>query len=248
MARKPRVLFLRPPGSRLPVPDGRIVVANIPVIDVVPVEGAAGRVLEEAEKCGWLVITSPRAPAMLRPVVRGLQRLQVEGRLVVAAVGPKTRVALEEAGLRVDVVPAEYRGKALGEELARMEPRPRCVVLARSDTALPDLPETLRSHGIRVVEVPIYRVEVLEDMARAAASIADVFDYVVFTSPSIAEAFTKAYRGLGRDPSRPGFRPAAIGPSTARRLRRLGYPEPLQPKEYTMEALIEELLSDYGRG
>ena len=235
---RPRVLFLRPPGSR--VPHGVVVAAHIPVIDAVPVPGAAERVLREAERCGWLVLTSPRAVAFLAPVLGELRRLREEGRLRVAAVGPRTREELERAGLGADVVPGEYRGAALASVLAERL-RGGCVVLARSEKAVPDLPEGLRGAGVGVVEVPLYRVEPLRDMAGAAAAVADTFDYVAFTSPSIVRAFTEAYRCLGRSPGSPGFTPAAIGPTTAAELRRQGYPEPVTPREYTVEALVEAI-------
>ena len=236
---RPRVLFLRPPGSR--VPHGVVVAAHIPVIDAVPVPGAAERVLREAERCGWLVLTSPRAVGFLSPVLGELRRLRAGGRLRVAAVGPRTREELERAGLGADVVPGEYRGAALASVLAERLGGGGCVVLARSEKAVPDLPEGLRGAGVRVVEVPLYRVEPLRDMAEAAAVVADRFDYVAFTSPSIVRAFTEAYRRLGRSPGSPGFTPAAIGPTTAAELGRQGYPEPVVPREYTVDALVEAI-------
>ena len=43
----------------------------------------------------------------------------------VAAIGPATAERLEEAGLRVDVVPEEYRAEALIEVLGRVPARRR---------------------------------------------------------------------------------------------------------------------------
>jgi len=240
---RPRVLFLRPPGSR--VPHGVVIAAHIPVVDVVAVPGAAERVLREAERCGWLVLTSPRAAVFLAPVLGELERLRRSGRLRVAAVGPRTREELERAGLGADLVPGEYRGAALASALAERVGSGGCVVLARSEKAVPDLPEGLRRAGVRVVEVTLYRVVALRDMAEAAAAVADKFDYVAFTSPSIVRAFTEAYRGLGRSPAEPGFTPAAIGPTTAAELRRQGYPEPVTPRVYTVEALVEAIAAHW---
>ena len=236
--RRPHVLLLRLPGSE----PGRLaeiaVVAHIPVIDVEPVPGAAEKVEKELEKSDWIVFTSPRAPRLLASLFEKLRRLQTQRRIRVAAVGPKTRQVLEQYGVRVDYVPKEYRGAVLAEELASLYPRR--VLLPRSEKAVPDLVRGLERHGIKAVEIPLYRVVVLDRMASAAARIADMFDYVVFTSPSIAEAFTRHYPS----PGDPNFKPIAIGPTTAKKLKELGYPEALYPSEYTLDgmaSLIEEL-------
>jgi len=237
---RPRVLLLRPPDAGAGPLAEAAVVANIPVIDIEPVEGALDVIEEWLSRCSLLVVTSPRAPRLLKPLAERIRELQRGGSLRIAAVGPRTAEEAERLGLRVDHVPREYRGKALAEELARLEPKPRCVLLPRSEKALPDLRRGLEEAGIEVIEVPLYRPVVLDDMASLAAAVADRFDYVVFTSPSIAEAFTRHYRS----PARPGFQPVAIGPSTARKLVELGYPEPPYPAVYTMEGvagLIERL-------
>ena len=241
MSRKPRVLLLRPPGTGPGPLAEAAVTANIPVIDIEPIPGSLEEIRRQLERCDWLVVTSPRAPRLLAPIATVLKRLQEEGRLRIAAVGPKTLKALTEEGLHADHVPKEYRGAALAEELARQNPG--CVLLARSEKAVPELPQVLRSHGIEVVEIPLYRVAPLDDMAQAAARIADMFDYVVFTSPSIAEAFTKHYR----NPSSPGFTPIAIGPTTAKKLAELGYPKPLQPRDYnyTIEAVAHLIIAHW---
>jgi len=241
LGRRPHVLLLRPPGSE----PGRLaqtaIVAHIPVVEVEPLPQAIPEVEKLLEGSDWLILTSPRAPRLLADLAPKVKKLQEEGRLRVAAVGPKTRRALEELGIRVDYTPREYRGAALAEELAGL--RPRRVLLPRSEKAIPELPLILRRHGAEVAEIPLYRVTPLHRMAEAAARAADLFDYVVFTSPSIAEAFTRHYPR----PRSPGFTPVAIGPTTAARLRELGYPEPLTPRRYTLDA-VADLIARHWRG
>lgn len=243
LRRKPYVLLLRPPGSE----PGRLaevaIVAHIPVVDLEPLPGAAEKIRSLLGSCDWVAFTSPRAPFLLESLAGELQRLQREGSIRVAAVGPRTKRALEALGLRVDHVPREYRGAALARELAGR--RPGCVLLPRSERAVPELAELLKRSGVRVVEVPLYRPVALDPLAGAAASVADRFDYVVFTSPSVAEVFARHYPR----PRSPGFTPIAIGPTTARRLIELGFPAPPYPEEYTMEGvarIIEELWSRRG--
>ena len=232
---RPHVLLLRPPDSG-PGPLSEVaVVAHIPVVVVEPLPGSVERVASLLGGCDWLVLTSPRAPRMLSSLAPEIRRLQQQGRLRIAAVGPKTRAALEALGLRVDYVPREYRGAALARELLSLQPRPRCALIPRSEKAVPDLVRVLRENKVEALEIPLYRVLEDEPMARAAASVADLFDYVVFTSPSIVEAFTRHYPR----PGSPGFTPVAIGPTTASKMRELGYPRPLTPESYTLEAVAE---------
>ena len=239
---RPRILLLRPPGSSAEALMEAGVVAHIPVIDIEPVPETIEEMRRLLPDCDWLVVTSPRAVKIMAPILDLIDRLRREKRLRIAAVGPKTRWSLQEAGLDADLVPREYRGAALAVELASQGPR--CVLLARSEKAVPELPRILEAEGVRVVEKPLYRVVELDDMAEAAASIADRFDYVVFTSPSIARAFTRHYSR----PDKPGFAPVAIGPTTAAELRRLGYPEPLTPSIYTLEGIAELIARHWSGG
>ena len=232
--------MLRPSGSRAGALERVGDVYHVPVIRIVVLWNGLRRLAEELEKgCDWLVLTSPRTPAILASagIVELVSRLGVR----VAAVGPRTRVEAERVGLRVDLVPREYRGAALGRELVSF--KPRRVVLARSAEAVPDLPRVLREAGVEVVEIPIYRVE--EDMYRAcvAAGFAATVDYVVYTSPSIVETMAKAYNALVINPAKLKAKHVAIGPTTASAMRRLLGVEPLQPQEYTLDGVARLIAS-----
>lgn len=237
---RPRILLLRPSGSSAGSLERVGDVYHVPVIRVVVLWNGLRRLVVELEKgCDWLVLTSPRTPAILASagVVELVSRLGVR----VAVVGPKTRVEAERVGLHVDLVPREYRGFALGCELASF--KPKRVVLARSAEAIPDLPHVLREAGIEVVEIPIYKVE--EDVHRAcvAAGFAATVDYVVYTSPSIARTMAKAYDTLDIDPAKLKAKHVAIGPTTASAIRKLLGVEPLQPQEYTLDGVAKLIAS-----
>jgi len=235
--KKPRILLLRPPDASLSehmYPS--IILAHIPIIDVVPEPDALEKIKQWLPRCDWLVLTSPRTPRMLTELKTELASSGIR----VAVVGAKTANALRvQLGIEPHLVPRDYRGLSLALEL--VEAGAKCALLARSEKAVRELPEALERRGVKVVEVPIYRVEPLHDMAAAAAKIADSFDYVVFTSPSITVTFTAHYPR----PSKPFFTPVAIGPTTRRALLSHGYPEPLMPQRYTMEDVLQLILEHY---
>ena len=239
MPREPLILLLRPhPVDIGPLSEAGVVAA-IPVLRIVPNEAAITEIAQSLHNCDWLVLTSPRAPSMLSRIKEAILRATSKG-LRIAVVGPRTAEKLrEEIGVEPDLIPRKYTGRVLAEELAKQNPG--CVLLARSEKATRDLIEVLRDNGIAYIEVQLYSAEPLRELARAAATIADSFDYVVFTSPSVATTFFKEY---GREPS---FTPVAIGPTTARTLRSLGLGNVLIPDEYTLQGIAELISRHWAR-
>jgi len=240
VASKPRILLLRPSGSSAGALERIGSVYHVPVVRIIVLLNGLKRLVAELERgCDWLVLTSPRTPAILASagIVELVSRLGIH----VAVVGPKTRVEAERVGLHVDLMPEEYRGAVLGGKLASL--KPKRVVLARSADAVPDLPRVLREAGIEVVEIPVYRVE--EDIHRAyvAASFTTTVDYIVYTSPSIAKTMAKAYKALHINPIELKAKHVAIGPTTASAIRKLLGVEPLQPQEYTLDGIAKLITS-----
>ncbi len=233
------VLLLRPADEPPPPrPSERLVISHIPLLDVeINVEGV--KQLEALlPKCDWLVYTSfrgVRATARLSSLVA---RLHSEGGLRVAAVGERTAEEVEKVyGFKPDLVPREYRGEVLARELLSWNPG--CVVFARSAKGLQEPIGVLRDARVEVYDVAVYDMVVLERMVEAAVAAAPLHDYVVFTSPSIVDAFMSRWRGGG-------LRAAAIGPTTARRLREYGVEPIVVPRVYTLRALLEAILSTRG--
>ncbi len=235
MASRLHVLLLRPADEPPPPrPSERLVLAHIPLLDVVHLEEGVSRVESLLPRCDWLVYTSFRGVRATRRLSRLVSRLRREGRLRVAAVGERTAAEVREVlGFDPDLVPREYRGAVLAEEL--LARRPRCVVFARSARGLREPVRLLEEAGVEVHDVPVYDMVVLERMVEAAVAAAPSFDYVVFTSPSIVEAFMSRWRGGV-------LRAAAIGPTTAEALRRRGVEPLVVPRVYTLEALLSEIL------
>ncbi|ABM80685.1 uroporphyrinogen-III synthase [Hyperthermus butylicus] len=241
LAGKPTILLLRPPDSQ-PGPLAEIgYVAHIPIVEVVARSGAVEEVARLLGGCDWIVFTSPRAPRFLAKLLPEIRRLQEQGRLHVAVVGPRTANVLSEAGLRVDLVPGEYRGKAVAEELRRRNPR--CVLIPRSAAAEHNDFMLLQSMGVEVRIVHLYTAKPVERLARIAASIADEFDYVVFTSPSIVQTLARHYNGSYK------FTAAVIGPTTLAALKesKLARARTIVAEKYTMDGLAEAIRRDWGK-
>jgi uroporphyrinogen III methyltransferase/synthase len=160
-------------------------------------------------------------------------------RPLVAAVGPATATAAEEEGLRVEYVASQFRGEALAAELGARLAGKR-VLLPRSDRAGSDLPAALRAGGAEVVDVIAYHTGLPRSFDRR---ISDAIrrgqvDVVSFFSPS---AFHPVMDLVGLETLRRLAGQvvlAAVGPVTARAIRRVGLPVEIEAQEATAAALV----------
>jgi uroporphyrinogen III methyltransferase/synthase len=221
-------------------------VVACPIIEIVPppswapLDDAIGRIGE----FDWLVFTSTNGVDVF------FERLHALGRDVpslhrarLAAIGPQTAHALERRGLRVDVVPDEFRAEGVAEEMQRAGIAGARVLLPRAAGAREILPAMLRQAGARVEEVASY------DTARPLSGSAEVrrlieeggVDLVTFTSSSTVRNFLAL---LGEDAA--GLlrqtRIGCIGPITAETARSAGLTVDIQPSAYTVAAFSEEIV------
>ncbi|WDF32461.1 uroporphyrinogen-III synthase [Arthrobacter agilis] len=188
----------------------------------------------------WFVVTSGNAvralDLMARERTAGAARLAVGGGTGVAAVGSATARLLEEAGVAVDLVPAEASTRGLLRALGGGEGR---IFLPQADLAPDDLRAGLTDLGWSVDRVEAYRTVpyparttrrvpgVVEDgvppplvspadvLALAASGVQPA---VVFTAPSTVEQFREKLGGGSL-----AFHPVAIGSTTAAALRGEGW-------------------------
>jgi uroporphyrinogen-III synthase len=161
-------------------------VIELPCVSAQPLEDTTSlaAAIRAVAPDDWLVVTSRAGADAVARVGRPVCR--------VAAVGRATAARLKEQGIEVAFMPGVPSGAALGREL----PAARAVLLARSDRALPDLPDVLRSRGFEVREVVAYRTVAHADgdLAPVRSALADPAREVrvVVASPSAVEAFAVA--------------------------------------------------------
>ncbi len=207
--------------------------------DFGPLDTAIG----ELDSFGWLVFTSVNGVEAFLGRLRhhGLDLRAVPRRAKVAAIGPATARKIEEVGLRVDVVPEEYRAEALIEVLEAGSLAGERVLIPRARVAREILPEKLREAGAQVVVAPAYESapssEGREELARRLE--AGEVDCVTFTASSTVENFVGAFGAEEASRLLSGTRVACIGPITAETARGHGLGVDAEAKEYTMAGLVE---------
>jgi len=192
----------------------------------------------------WMVFTSAAAAREMAGFCRA-RRLSVRSlaRTKVAAVGRETARAVRRfLGVRVAVVPEESSGEALAGSLGRI--RGCRILVPRALVGRENLPRGLRARGAAVVILPLYRTvpdrRGLAELRRLVR--AGRVDWAVFASPSAASAAMRALGPAGRLRFRAGVRAAAIGPVTARALKRWGVGAALVARETSMGGLARAIV------
>jgi uroporphyrinogen III methyltransferase/synthase len=208
-------------------------------------DAAIGR-LEEFD---YLLVTSANG------VRNFLGRLWVCGRdvrdlkgLTIGAIGPTTAAEFARNGIKVDLLPREYRAEGLLEALGGQDLRGKAFLIPRAKVARDLVPRLLAEKGARVEVVEAYETVVpqlpREELDRLFTPPPDV---ITFTSSSTAQNFAKL---VGEDRVADvlrGVAIASIGPVTSETVRKLGLSVSIEATESTIAGLLAALVKFFGQ-
>lgn len=173
----------------------------------------------------------------------------------VAAIGPATQKAIEQRGVKVDVVPKEYVAESVVRSL-RGKVKGKRVLLVRAKLARDVIPRELRKAGARVDVVQAYETVVPQSsrgLLQAALRNPRRRPHVVtFTSSSTVKNFihllgpgqgqiARAIKNLD------GIRTASIGPVTSSTLREFGFRVDIAAKEFTIPGMVQAIVRAFAR-
>jgi uroporphyrinogen-III synthase len=163
----------------------------------------------------------------------------------IIAVGPRTKRALQEAGVKVAFMPKKYSSEGIMEELSSLL-RGRRVEIVRSAQGDPKLIKSLNSIGAIVHEVKIY--EALRPKGEAQSQAirqASTVDIFAFTSSTSVEYYLKAAEELGLRGKvieiMNSRMVAAIGELTAKKLKENGIKVDVIPERFTFKDLLNAI-------
>jgi len=208
--------------------------------------------LKNLDRYEWLILTSVNGVeamwerlAKLRLNKKSLRHLKI------SAIGPATKKAIEERGVKVHVVPKEYVAESVVKSL-RKRVKGKRILLVRAKVARDVIPRELKKAGAQVDVFEAYETVVpkssrtrLRTALRRAKTRPDV---ITFTSSSTVRNFV-ALLGAGRRPSkkRPeileGITFASIGPVTSATLRELHLEVDVEAQQYTIPGLIDAIVT-----
>ena len=166
----------------------------------------------------------------------------------VAAIGPATKKAIEQRGLKVDVVPKEYVAESVVRSLSSKVKGKR-VLLVRAKVARDVIPRELRKAGAHVDVVEAYETVVPQSSRRrlqAALRNPKKRPHVVtFTSSSTVKNFVELL-GVRLKPKLrsmlEGVLMSSIGPVTSSTLRESGLPVDIAAREFTIPGLVAAIV------
>jgi uroporphyrinogen III methyltransferase/synthase len=244
------VLVTRAPGqagefSRLLLERGATVI-EVPTIEIVPPESwdEADEAIDRLPGYDWLILTSANAVDwFLRRVRERRGDLWCLAGVRICAVGPKTRAAIEEAGLAVEFQPSVYRAEGLVQEAGEGAWRGKRVLFPRAAEGRDVIPDELRRIGATLDLVTVYRTVPspagrgrLRDLLAAGT-----LDAVTFTSGSTVKSFVSLLEPAQVAAIAGRVAVACIGPVTADEARAAGLPVDVLAREATIPSLADAL-------
>lgn len=219
----------------------------VPPADYAPLDEACASV----GTYDWLVFTSVNGVdyffqrLQLSPLdVRGLAGVRL------CAIGPGTAERLARHGLKVDLMPSEYRAEAVVEALrATGDLTGTRFLLPRADIAREVLAEELRRSGAEVTEVTAYRsvpVDTDENEPDIYRMLLDkAVDVMTFTSASTVRNFVRRYGQEAVADLLRSVAIASIGPVTAEAAQQCGIRTSIMPQEYTIPGLVKAIVEHF---
>lgn len=226
-------------------------VIEFPTIEIRPPEsfGAFDAAVEEIDSYDWLIFTSINSvePFLARLQQRGKTVASLEA-LKVGAIGPETAKRLEEAEIRVCLVPERYQAEGLLDAVEPETMRGKRVLIPRASEAREILPNTLRQWGAFVDVVIAYRTTLpTTDSAPLAELLRQrQVDVITFTSPSTVRNFVRLFDDKNLGEIAAGSALACIGPITSRTVEELGGHADLVASEFTIPGMMRAIVAHFG--
>ena len=204
--------------------------------------------IRRLEEFDYLLLTS------VNGVQNFLARLNAAGRdvsalekLIVGAIGPATGAELGRAGVRVDLVPTEYRAEGLLAALARHDLRGKAFLIPRATVARDLVPRVLAERGARVEVVEAYETVPARISAQELQRLLTPKpDVITFTSSSTASNFAKLVGEDKLNQILAGVTVASIGPVTTATVRELGLAVTVEAAESTIPGLVRAIREHFG--
>jgi uroporphyrinogen-III synthase len=195
--------------------------------------------LRRMDAYDWLILTSANAAQALleRAAELGI-RLDQMVSMKVAAVGPGTASAAQQARLAVTVIPESQVAEGLVAAL-QTQTAGKHVLIARAAVARDVLPDALRAAGAEVEVVDAYR-NVLPEFApeRLRYALEQKIDAATFTSSSSVTHLRQAAEKAGIAFPFAGVPAISIGPITSQTLRGDGWEPAAEAKSSDIQGLV----------
>lgn len=251
-----KILVTRPKGQAEPfvkkLEEKGAEVLTLPTSEILPVgkKEELKRLFFSLNRYDWCFFNSKNGVQIFLSHLERLGRPLKELRhLRIAAIGPKTKEALESAGLRVSLIPKVFTQEGLIARIREkdLDFRGKRVLLVHAEGARRHLSSSLKKMGASVTLLPLY---VSKKTALSSRTVLEALrrrevDIVTFTSASCVDNFFKFFPRLSPRSLIDGTAVASIGPVTSKECRAHGLRVSVQAKRHTTEGLLDAMVRNF---
>lgn len=202
----------------------------------------ADRAIDGIESYDWLVFTSANAVGYF------FRRMSERGRDIrdlkdvkICAIGPKTRKSVEKFGIRVDLVPEDFRAEGLVEAFGDVKGKK--FLLPRALEAREVFPDAVRAQGGEITVATVYRTVCPEHRRGKQLRRFLKEGRITVATFTSASTFNNLITMLGEDAGDllRNVAIAAIGPVTREAIEGAGLKIRIMPRKATVQAMVEEI-------
>ncbi len=239
-------------------------ILEFPTIEIVPPSSydEIDACIDRLSSYHWLVFTSRNGVKyFFRRFFERERDIRELAGLKICAIGTKTAQEVNGYGLRVELMPEEFRAEGLVESILRAcgpvgdensppSERSRAgflrgmrFLLPRAEKAREVLPDTVRAHGGEIDIPPVYKTRRPESRGKRLRRFLREgrISVATFTSASTFHNF-REIMGEDADEYLKGVAIAAIGPVTASAVEQTGLRVDIMPREATVDSLVDEII------
>ena len=211
---------------------------------------ALDHAIRTIEAYQWLVFTSVNGVEKFFSRYRQLGRdLRDLKGIRIAAIGSATEKAVVERGLKVEILPDEFKAEGLLQSLKGKVLKGSRILIPRAKVARDLLPVELERQGAQVEVVEAYETTPPREGRERLELILDErpLDMIVFTSSSTVTNMVEMVKPGALQETLKHSAIAAIGPITKQTAESQGLEVQVQPSQYTIPALVDAIVSFYGK-
>ncbi len=224
-------------------------IIEFPTIDIVPPENyeELDDSIDKITTYNWLIFTSRNGVKYFfkRFLDKDLDIRELKG-IKICAIGTKTAEELKHYGLKVDLVPDEFRAEGLIQSVQELEGsklKGLRFLLPRAEKAREIFPEKVRELGGEI-DVPVtYRTIKPEHRGKRLRRFLKEgrISIATFTSAATFNNF-RDIMGNDAEDLLKGITIAAIGPVTAKAIEKAGLRVDIMPEKATIEAMAAKII------
>lgn len=210
---------------------------HLPLIETALIESSLdAQYLQQSQQVDWLIFTSQNAVYAFIAAMKRFNRTADEWNNQIAVVGKKTADSLTKVGFDIDFMPSVFSADVMVKEFNPKLHADNSCLFVKGSMAKNTIEDGLICE---VTTWTIYEtVQTLAHIKQFQQMITEKKCTIVFASPSAVAVYAKEILPLFPWEQ---VTVAAIGHITEHALVDAGATEIIQPQEYTMSAVIEEI-------